>query len=435
MVRNCAFLILCLLLVTSCANVQSTILETSVTVDQTEGIQPTISSAVDLNTPTLPPTKVLKDLITSTSAPVPSTSVREEILIPEDSLLIGPLVGFRGYDSQGDLLAILDLSNNSTRIIRSDIDHPFGKLWFNSGCEIITANGTVDLHGSTVWQRPSLDWDILLPDEGAYSKINLVSPDRQWLAYDILYGEQFFESTEFSDLGIVSLTDPSNPVFLTTDGRANTFAWSTDSAWIAYKHVDENGFPQLFRSSPDGRNLEQLTFHTERVGIGYIVWSPDGRYIAYAGYQSKDDGETGIGWVDILDTQTLHLYRALPTTDDFGGVHQNEIWWSLDGTQLVFSGRNWQNSADTTQIYWIDVQNSSIIDSYFASAVPEGRIEEVYAVSSVDQILFGTNGNFYLLNVIDKSYRQIPFNTGAIGQRYDSESAPFDFPGEKNCHN
>jgi Tol biopolymer transport system component len=248
-----------------------------------------------------------------------------------------------------------------------------------------------------------------------------------------LYGEQFFESTEFSDLGVVNLSDPTNPIFLTSDGLANTFAWSPDSLWIAYKHMDVNGVPQLFRASPDGKNIEQLTFHTERLGIGYMVWSPNGRYIAYAGYQSKNEGETGIGWVDIVDTHTLGLFRALPTEDDFGGVRQNELWWSLDGAQLVFSGRDWQDSAAATQIYWVNVQDRSIADSYFASDAPGETIDEVYAVGDVNHILFSSNGNFYLLNENDKSYQQFPFNLNSIGQQYESESAPFDFPGEVNC--
>ena len=91
--------------------------------------------------------------------------------------------------------------------------------------------------------------------------------------------------------------------------------------------------------------------------------------------------------------------------------------------------------ASSTQIYWVDVSNQAITNSYFALEAPEKRIDEVYAVGSTDQILFSVNNEFYLLNADDTSYEPIPFNPNIIGQRYESESAPFSFPGEASCQN
>jgi hypothetical protein len=439
-VRNCIIFLLCVFSMIACTVAKSTIPKDSVieSLGSTPST-PIINSTAKLTATMAAPTPIprlaqtLPAVGSPASVPVLPTPTMSENLATEENSLRGPLVGFRGYDDEGDFLVILDIGSDYYREVRGEIDHPFGRIWHNNGCEIYVSKGTTDLQGVLVWKKPDLDWGILLSHEGAYSEVSLLSPDRQWLAYDILYGEQYYEDSEFSDLGIVNFSTPTNPLFLTSDGQANEFSWSPDSQWLAYKHVDESGVPQLFRTSPDGENQEQLTFHTKRLGIGYIVWSPDGRYIAYAAYQSMDEGVTGTGWVDIVDTHTLSLYRAHPKTDDFGGVRQNEIWWSLDGTQLVFSGRDWQDSTTETQIYWVDVQEKSIVDSYFASAAPGGSINEVYAVGGMDQILFGTYNAFYVLNASDKSYKQIPFDLNSIGQRYDSESAPFNFPGEENC--
>lgn len=415
---------------TSLSNsVSSEVRETS-TIDPIATKTSSTVSATKDTTITIPVTET----VPSNHIPISSTPVEQAFVDQKGGLLEGPLVGFRGYDSQGDFVLVLDFGNDSSRIVRNEVDHPFGQLWFYNGCLIYTSKSLIDLYGNVVWQQPDLDWEILLSREEAYNKVSLLSPNRQWLAYDILYGEQFFEDSEFSDLGIVDLSDSTNPLILTNDGRAHTFAWSMDSKWLAYKHVDENGIPQLFRTSPDGSKQEQLTSLSEKIGIGYIVWSPDGRYIAYAAYKSEDKGESGDGWIDIVDTETLDSYRIQPNADNFGGVRDDAIWWSLDGKQLVFSGRDWQDSAAETQIYWVDVAQKSIKDSFYASDISEGSIEEVYAVGSVEQILFRANNSYYLLHVADKNYEPVSFDLSSVGQLIESESAPFNFPGEKMCN-
>lgn len=439
--KNYILIVLCLLFFVSCSDVPSSISEellqiasnelqeTSTSVPRATKASPTISATKDLTL-----TNPITETVPSEPIPISSTPIEQIFVDQKGDLLEGPLVGFRGYDSQGDFVLILDFGNDSSRIVRGEIDHPFGRLWFNNGCLLYTSIGLVDLYGNMVWQRPNLDWNILLPREGAYNKVSLLSPNRQWLAYDILYGEQFFEDSEFSDIGIVNLSDPTSHFILTNDGRTHTFSWSMDSKWLAYKHVDENGIPQLFRTSPDGSKQEQLTSHSERLGIGYIIWSPDNRYVAYAAYKSEDEGESGKGWIDIVDTETLNSYRIQPNVDNFGGIHDDAIWWSLDGGHLVFSGRDWQGSANETQIYWVDFDQKSIKDSFFASDILEGSIEEVYAVGGVEQILFRANNSYYSLHMADKNYEPVSFDLSSVGQLIESESGPFGFPGEEKCN-
>jgi hypothetical protein len=364
---------------------------------------------------------------------VTPTHTESDFAISESSFLDGPLVGYRSFDDQGEFISILDIGNVTIRQVRSNVTHPFGDMWYRNGCQLYVSNGLVDLQGNLVWKMPDLDWEILLPPEGAYNEVSRLSPDGNWLAYNILYGEQFYEDAEFIDIGIVNINNPTDPLILTNDGKAYIFAWSPDSQWLAYKHVDENGNTQLFRTSPDGETHEQLTFHSEKIGIHHIVWSPDNKYVAYAGFQSKDQGETGVGWIDIIDTNTTSLYRVKPKVDDFGGVIDDNIWWSLDGTQLVFAGREWQNTKTTTQIYWVDVEIKSIIDSFSVAEFPEGSIDEVHAVGNVNQILLRTGAKFFLLDKADKSYKQILVDANLAGKSIDSESAPFNFSGEEMC--
>jgi len=135
-----------------------------------------------------------------------------------------------------------------------------------------------------------------------------------------------------------------------------------------------------------------------------------------------------------VDTETLNSYKIEPKADNFGGVRDDALWWSLDGEQLVFSGRDWQDSAAETQVYWVDFAQKSVKDSFYASDTPEGSIEEVYAVGGVEQVLFRANNSYYLLNAADKNYESVPFDLSSVGQLIESESAPFNFPGEEKCN-
>jgi len=233
-----------LLFFVSCTDVTSTVSEELP--DTTSSDLRETPTSDPIATKVSPTVTVTKDTITKSSATevVPSDYIStsptpvEQTFIDKRSYLEGPLVGFRGQDNQGDFVLILDFGNDLSRIVRDEVDHPFGRLWFKNGCLIYTSMGLVDLYGNMVWTKPSFDWEILLPLEGAYNKVSLLSPNRQWLAYDILYGEQFFEDSEFVDIGIVDLSNPAEHIILTNNGHAHAFAWSWDSEWLAYKHVD-----------------------------------------------------------------------------------------------------------------------------------------------------------------------------------------------------
>ena len=358
-----------------------------------------------------------------------------QILTPtlEANMLTGPLLGFRMYDDEGSLLSILDMNTYSFRELRGDFGNPFGMLWFGNGCQLYTFNGLIDLQGRTTWHLPEVDWEIILPIESSISRVGKVSPDQQWYAYDIWYGEQGYADPEFKDIGIINLEDTENPILLTDNGRATSFAWSPDSQWLAYKNDDENGMPQLFITKPDGTMVTQLTSHTEPFGLGYMIWSPDGRYIAYSARLSKDGGETGTGWVDIVNVEDRSLKQIKPEIQNFGGVRMNALWWNLDSARLLFSGRDWNDAPDETQIYWVDVYTGKIEKTFFASDVPDGYIEQVFAAGDIDHILFGSYQAFYLLDAVDISYELTPIQLDVKGDIYEVESSPFSFPGEENC--
>lgn len=395
-------------------------------------VTPTLTPEVEF---TIQPTGNITVKLSPTPSPIPTTEATATIeatptLVPPS--LKGPLIGFRasdGLDNDDTALVILDIGAASyKKIVTESIQYPFEVLWHGDGCELYLSN-LIDLQGNITWQEPELDGNLIYPYDIKFTEFARLSPDTQWLAYEILYGERYYAGAEFTDIGIINFSSPTEPIFITNDGHAGLFDWSPDSQWLAYADADEHGIRQLFRVSPDGNTKEQLTFHTTPSGIGYIQWSPNGQYIAYAGYSFD---ENGIGWVDIVNLNDLTVNRARPDVLDFRGVAQDGIWWNLESSEVVFFGKGESESSSSGQIYWADAGTGTIIDSYHAQDTPSGRMGQVYAAGGINQMVIEGEGGYYLLDRATKELQfLIEYYKG--GMIYDTESAPFDFPGEENC--
>jgi Tol biopolymer transport system component/DNA-binding winged helix-turn-helix (wHTH) protein len=102
---------------------------------------------------------------------------------------------------------------------------------------------------------------------------------------------------------------------------AEGMVFSRDGAWVAYVK-----FPQgeLWRSRTDGSEALQLTTHPITVTYG-PKWSPDGKQIAFSGYQPN------VGWQ--LYIVSANGSAPQPLADSANGMDVN---WSPDGDRLLF---------------------------------------------------------------------------------------------------
>ncbi|MCL4262603.1 MAG: PD40 domain-containing protein [Anaerolineae bacterium] len=378
------------------------------------------------------PTATQELTFTPTPTPSPSATPTLSVTPTATPSLQGPLIGFRVDDGEEIYLLLFDISLKVYREIRnSSTNYPFEVEWVDTGCGLYLGD-IIDLKGNVVWEGPDLDWEQIKPHAEYGSEFGRLSPNRQWLAYDILYGERYYEGAEFRDIGVVNLTNPSEFALLTHDGSASVFAWSPDSEWLAYARRDAQGVNQLYRSTPDGQNEQQLTFHLEPFGVGFVAWSPDGRFIAYAIYGNAEGEPGGMGIVDLENSQQ---FQIMPH-EDFRGVGRDEMWWELEGTRLLFSGTSWNGEEEVTEIYWVDGLTGTITNSFIGSNGPNGFIRQVFPVGNVDHILFSSRGGYYLLDTTDNnSFEKYSDQFEIDGQYYDSEVTPFGFPGEEMCGN
>jgi TolB protein len=114
--------------------------------------------------------------------------------------------------------------------------------------------------------------------------------------------------------------DGSNEVRLTANNIEDQYpVWSPDGQRIAYESAG-----RIIIADFDGNMLEQLPLSSPFNSA--VCWSPDGRYLVYAGHQSQDGAAQIYVW-DLIDRS-----ERVVVTDNSG-----EPCWSPDGSRIVYS--------------------------------------------------------------------------------------------------
>ena len=375
---------------------------------------------------------------TPTALPTPTATQ-----LPQAAVLVGPLVAFRVEEiNVGNHLLILDAATGSVREMRNEfINYPFQIQWFGDGCRLYMGGRLFDLQGNELWRAPELDREHLITDNAWAVGLGWLSPDQEWLAYQVWSGFQGYEDAEFVDVAILHLDDPDTPVFLTSRGGAKRLAWSPDGRWLAYSTYDESGVLQLFRANPNGSIVEQLTRHDKPLDqIGYLAWSPDGQRIAYAvntlyyeswPYEFRPEEQA---WVGVLAIADRSLVRISP--DHFGSVFDDSIWWSRDGSRIVFVGQGLPVSDERlsgNQIHWADATTGALVDSYYAEDAPSGWFGRALAVGDIDHMLVITEQGYFVMSAGDRTHQFLIDIQITDGWIRGFAAGPFDFPGETEC--
>lgn len=345
--------------------------------------------------------------------------------------LAGPLVAFGVEGADENYLVFFDVGSAAFREIHNDfVDFPFQLAWFDRGCYVYVSGALLDLEGNPVWTLPELNWENLRRQGSWGVGTTWLSPDRAWLAFSELSGDQTFFDAEVVNLSTVSLDAPEISVRVSTNGGARAAAWSSDGKWLAFTDHDEQGVLQIYRAKPDGQIVEQVTNHTEPVGsVPYLVWSPDDKKIAYHTVSRNEEGQHPSGWVGIVTLESMASVRVSP--NDFSGVNLDQLYWSQDGSRLMFLG---ETDLQPGQIYWVDASNGIIVDSVSPRETSVDYFDNLFLAGSLDSIAIQNYVDYYVLN---RESREFELLTSYEPEGYflvrEARSAPISFPGETAC--
>ena len=186
------------------------------------------------------------------------------------------------------------------------------------------------------------------------------------------------------------------PLSVASNNLPNEFlvkpAWSPDGDWIAF--LNENGTRgDIYLITPDGVDLRRLTDSNDISRDGNLVWSSDGKQLAYSAYRDEkieiyildvEDALQGVVDVKLL-TDSPPLTRNLVTS------------WSSDGTRLAFSSDRDGN----TEIYIMNSEGRNVVR---LTDNPAFDLQPAWSQDGI-QIAFCSdrdgNVEIYVLNVED----------------------------------
>ena len=360
---------------------------------------------------------------------------------PGPSGLVGPLtLLIAETPGQPEIrAAILDLGGLSIRDLNLPNESLTASQWMADGCELYLNGRVYDLTGNLIWRVPS----SIATRLGSLNLAQL-SPQKNWLAYPVFSGPETYDSTEFVDIEVTSLSPPFSFHRLTQRGgaEAEAFAWSPDEKWVYFSDYDSNGILQIFRATPDGATREQLTEHTRAISrVDDIALSDDGRRVAYGvsnlvatslPYQYDEADE---GWVGIIDVMTASTTTIrLPK---FGDVYRTDgLWWNSTGDELLVYGDSLPIvSGDALygkQMHWIRVDQGGIpFRSVYQSQTPGNSVAWMMPFPRLETLFLKTNRGYYLLQGLAFSLYE---GAGLLGE-IEAQNRIIDFiPGPNKSY-
>jgi hypothetical protein len=189
------------------------------------------------------------------------------------------------------------------------------------------------------------EWESALPGGGA------VSPDRRFYATGN-------HCTTIYSIGADGIFSLEKEIVLENDVYCSYHAWSPDGKYLAFL-----GQYQLYIVSLEGWDVQKISYVPDDQAVYSFRWAPDGERIAL--YRGLGEGafsnedmfkNTGIDIVTINGAQETMITGILSAP---------VIFWSQDGSQLIFGGNVITMNGDEftvgeTGLYTLEIQDKKL---------------------------------------------------------------------------
>lgn len=235
-----------------------------------------------------------------------------------------------------------------------------------------------------------------------HSTFGYSAPKRKWLAallVAILLG--VFTSMNISSRDIYKGAHDPKPVS-TLVGPELAHDIAPGGEKITFTHVNsENGVPDVYVRFLD--DLSLVNFTDRNTPQGYGIWSPDGRYIAYA---SAEDEACSIFMESDMGGQKIRIGECFSRPEDFV--------WSPNGKTIAFTD---QKPNQNRTIYFLDVENRTVKEALS----PESNTSHRDPTFTVDgeYLVFrkkinGQGADIFKYHLADRNMKQLTFDNSSI---------------------
>jgi tricorn protease len=124
-----------------------------------------------------------------------------------------------------------------------------------------------------------------LTDSSVPANMPKFSPDGKWIAY--FHGKE--------EIRLINAETKEIKPFITGIfdfgfNSPSSYAWSSDSKWIAFTNRDENYFNNLYVQNIEESSPKQISF-LSHIDSSNILWSYDGKYIIYNTSQFRSESQ------------------------------------------------------------------------------------------------------------------------------------------------
>jgi len=181
----------------------------------------------------------------------------------------------------------LEISSDAIPIAES-VEYNLG---FNRAVFSVSQNGMLVYQASSIQSGFQLEWfDRLgkslgkIAEPAVYSAV-AISPDGKKLAFDV-------NRSQNMDIWIYDIAR-GLPIRFTFDPFADQYpVWSPDGSHIVFSS-DRRGYLDLYQKTTSGAGVEEILLQSLDQKFP-LDWSTDGKFIAYAAYESKGMGDLWI---------------------------------------------------------------------------------------------------------------------------------------------
>ena len=307
------------------------------------------------------------------------------------------IVRSRFFDDGHDELFIRNLFTGKEKQLTFDKSNIEDQKWTDKGIILYSTNKGGNMN---IWAVPESGGKSVQVTKGNGPDLEISSSsDLNYILY--------YQLRDFSNIWIDDLIN-HEPHQITFDERLITdpalSPGGKEIAFSLHKPAPEP-YTQVFIMNRDGSNLRQITGNNSRKE--HLIFSPDGRYLAYTEYRINNENDTG-------KVFAVNLERS--ESPEYLGAGKAVMW--MNNTSLVIAGNT------SSEIVSIDGNKREMLykDSTLAFPVSSGKLilymDLHYSSRGKYYVISLTNGKNPSLNKPGFLFTSEDYNQEIINQNY-----------------